>query len=51
MYYELGRNISSESPEHEGIVLDILHIQGKGPLTRPARGVYRGTISPSWLEI
>jgi hypothetical protein len=40
MYYELGRNISSESPEHEGIVLDILHIQGKGPLTRPARGVY-----------
>jgi hypothetical protein len=40
MYYELGRNISSESPEHEGIVLDILRIQGMGPLTRPARGVY-----------
>ncbi|OQE36959.1 hypothetical protein PENCOP_c011G03683 [Penicillium coprophilum] len=40
MYYELGRNISSESPEHEGIVLDILRIQGMGPLTRPSRGVY-----------
>ncbi|KAK4869315.1 hypothetical protein LT330_006315 [Penicillium expansum] len=39
MYYELGRNISSESPEHEGIVLDILRIQGMGPLTRPSRGV------------
>ncbi|KAJ5671294.1 hypothetical protein N7507_000421 [Penicillium longicatenatum] len=39
MYYELGRNISSESPEHEGIVLDILRIQGMGPLTRHARGV------------
>lgn len=39
MYYELGRNIPSESPAHEGIVLDILRIQGMGPLTRPARGV------------
>lgn len=39
MYYELGRKISCESPEHEGIVLDILRIQGMGPLTRPARGV------------
>ncbi|KAJ5847617.1 hypothetical protein N7455_011574 [Penicillium solitum] len=39
MYYELGRNISSESPEHEGIVLDILRIQGMGPLTRPVRGI------------
>ncbi|KAJ5757212.1 uncharacterized protein N7511_007394 [Penicillium nucicola] len=38
MYYELGRSISSESPEHEGIVLDILRIQGMGPLTRPTRG-------------
>jgi hypothetical protein len=38
IYYELGRNISSESPEHEGIVLDILRIQGMGPLSRPARG-------------
>ncbi|KAB8212157.1 hypothetical protein BDV34DRAFT_184706 [Aspergillus parasiticus] len=39
MYYELGKSISFESPEHEGLVLDILRIQGMGPLTRPARGV------------
>ncbi|RAQ40836.1 hypothetical protein AFGD_007137 [Aspergillus flavus] len=39
MYYELGRNITPESSEHEGLVLDILRIQGMGPLTRPARGV------------
>ncbi|KAF9886509.1 hypothetical protein FE257_011416 [Aspergillus nanangensis] len=39
MYYELGRTISAESPEHEGLVLDILRVQGMGPLTRPARGV------------
>ncbi|RMZ43637.1 hypothetical protein CA14_009179 [Aspergillus flavus] len=39
MYYEFGKNISSESSEHEGLVLDILRIQGMGPLTRPARGV------------
>ncbi|KAJ5787102.1 hypothetical protein N7457_002092 [Penicillium paradoxum] len=40
MYYELARNISSDPPQHEGIVLDILRIQGMGPLSRPARGVY-----------
>ncbi|KAJ6177665.1 hypothetical protein N7519_008126 [Penicillium mononematosum] len=40
MYYDLARIISSESPEHEGIVLDILRIQGIGPLTRPTRGAY-----------
>ncbi|KAE8419658.1 hypothetical protein BDV36DRAFT_282084 [Aspergillus pseudocaelatus] len=34
------RYFSSESPEHEGLVLDILRIQGMGPLTRPARGVH-----------
>lgn len=39
MYYELGRTIFSDSPEHEGLVLDILRIQGMGPLTRPSRGV------------
>ncbi|CAG8901463.1 unnamed protein product [Penicillium salamii] len=38
MYYELGRSISCEAPEHEGIVLDILRIQGMGPLTRPSPG-------------
>ncbi|KAE8366620.1 hypothetical protein BDV27DRAFT_143485 [Aspergillus caelatus] len=40
MYYELGKAVSSESPEHEGLVPDILRIQGMGPLTRPARGVH-----------
>ncbi|PWY62332.1 hypothetical protein BO83DRAFT_191948 [Aspergillus eucalypticola CBS 122712] len=39
MYYELGRTIPSYSPEHEGLVLDILRIQGMGPLTRPSGGV------------
>ncbi|KAI2791882.1 hypothetical protein POX_c04762 [Penicillium oxalicum] len=38
IYYELSRHISSQSPEHEGLVLDILRIQGMGPLNRPARG-------------
>ncbi|CAG8293327.1 unnamed protein product [Penicillium salamii] len=38
MYYELGRSISCDAPEHEGIVLDILRIQGMGPLTRPSPG-------------
>ncbi|KAE8139740.1 hypothetical protein BDV38DRAFT_269539 [Aspergillus pseudotamarii] len=38
MYYELGKAVSSESPGHEGLVLDILRIQRMGPLTRPARG-------------
>lgn len=40
MYYELARVTSCTSPEHEGLVLDILRIQGKGPLTRPVRGLY-----------
>ncbi|KAJ5316682.1 hypothetical protein N7508_001190 [Penicillium antarcticum] len=40
MYYQLGRNISHETPEHEGLVLDIVRIQGMGPLTRPVRGNY-----------
>ncbi|KGO63202.1 Protein of unknown function DUF3632 [Penicillium expansum] len=38
MYYQLGRNISYETPDHEGLVLDIIRIQGIGPLTRPVRG-------------
>ncbi|KAJ9241657.1 hypothetical protein DTO169E5_3401 [Paecilomyces variotii] len=40
MYYQLGRNISHETPDHEGLVLDIVRIQGMGPLTRPVRGIY-----------
>lgn len=39
IYYELGRITPSESPEHEGLIFDILRIQGMGPLTRPVRGV------------
>ncbi|CAG8415561.1 unnamed protein product [Penicillium salamii] len=38
MYYGLGRSISCDAPEHEGIVLDILRIQGMEPLTRPSPG-------------
>ncbi|GFF44483.1 hypothetical protein IFM46972_07562 [Aspergillus udagawae] len=40
MYYQLGRNISYKTPDHEGLVLDIVRIQGMGPLTRPVRGNY-----------
>ncbi|KAJ5776561.1 uncharacterized protein N7511_001572 [Penicillium nucicola] len=39
-YYQLGRNISCETPDHEGLILDIVRIQGLGPLTRPVRGNY-----------
>ncbi|KAH8701533.1 hypothetical protein BGW36DRAFT_371074 [Talaromyces proteolyticus] len=39
-YYQLGRNVSYETPDHEGLVLDIVRIQGLGPLTRPVRGNY-----------
>ncbi|KAJ5435864.1 Protein of unknown function DUF3632 [Penicillium cf. griseofulvum] len=40
MYYQLGRNISYETPDHEGLILDIIRIQGIGPLTRRVRGDY-----------
>ena len=39
MYYQLGRLTSHESSDHDRLVLDILRIQGKGPLTRPVAGV------------
>ncbi|GFF31233.1 hypothetical protein IFM58399_02820 [Aspergillus lentulus] len=45
MYYQLGRNISYETPDHEGLVLDIVRIQGMGPLTRPVRGNYGADIA------
>ncbi|GCB27085.1 hypothetical protein AAWM_09970 [Aspergillus awamori] len=32
---EAGRYLSHDSPGHDAIVLDILRIQGKGPLSRP----------------
>jgi hypothetical protein len=40
IYYQLGRHTSHESAEHDRLVLDILRIQGLGPLTRPVTGRY-----------
>ncbi|KAJ5795142.1 hypothetical protein N7457_001741 [Penicillium paradoxum] len=40
IYYQLSRHASHETPEQDRLVLDILRIQGKGPLTRPVSGVY-----------
>lgn len=39
IYYQLGRLTSYESSDHDRLVLDIVRIQGKGPLTRPGSGV------------
>ena len=38
--YQLSRHIPHETPDHGHLVLDILRTQGKGPLTRPAPGLY-----------
>ncbi|KAF2126690.1 hypothetical protein P153DRAFT_321336 [Dothidotthia symphoricarpi CBS 119687] len=40
MYYQLGLHTSHESSAQDSLVLDILRIQGKGPLTRTVRGSY-----------
>ncbi|KJJ33286.1 hypothetical protein AFLA70_818g000290 [Aspergillus flavus AF70] len=40
MYYQLARHTSQETPDHDRLVLDILRIQGMGPLTRPVSGLY-----------
>lgn len=40
IYYELARNTSHESTDHDRLVLDIIRIQGKGALTRPVAGNY-----------
>jgi hypothetical protein len=40
MYYQLARNTSHETRDHDRIVLDIIRIQGLGPLSRPASGNY-----------
>ncbi|OAA59365.1 hypothetical protein ISF_06300 [Cordyceps fumosorosea ARSEF 2679] len=40
IYYQLGRHISHETPEHDSLALDIIRIQGLGTLTRPVQGVY-----------
>ncbi|KGO54332.1 Protein of unknown function DUF3632 [Penicillium expansum] len=37
-YFQLSLHASPETPEHDHLVLDILRIQGMGPLTRPVRG-------------
>lgn len=40
MYYQVARHTSHETPEHDRVVLDILKIQGRGPLTRPVPGLF-----------
>lgn len=40
IYYQLSRHTSHETSDHDRLVLDILRIQGKGPLTRPVSGSY-----------
>jgi hypothetical protein len=40
IYYQLGRHTSHESAEHDRLVLDILRIQGLGPLIRPVTRLY-----------
>ncbi|KIL90097.1 hypothetical protein FAVG1_06835 [Fusarium avenaceum] len=39
-YYQLGRHTSFEKAEHDQLALDIVKIQGLGPLTRPVSGCY-----------
>ncbi|KAK8071342.1 hypothetical protein PG997_011545 [Apiospora hydei] len=38
MYYQLARHTSHETTEHHRLVLDVVRIQGLGPLTRPVAG-------------
>lgn len=40
VYFQLGRYTSHETSNHDRIVLDIIRIQGRGPLTRPVSGPY-----------
>ncbi|KAK8122834.1 hypothetical protein PG984_011504 [Apiospora sp. TS-2023a] len=40
MYYQLGRHTSHETRDHDRLVLDVVRIQGLGPLTRPVKGVF-----------
>ncbi|KAL6912396.1 hypothetical protein ACHAPO_010332 [Fusarium lateritium] len=40
VYYQLSRHASHEAAEHDRLVLDIVRIQGLGPLTRPVSGPY-----------
>jgi hypothetical protein len=40
MYYQLARAASHESADQDRLVLDIIRMQGRGPLTRPVRGLF-----------
>lgn len=40
IYFQLARSTSHETADQDRLVLDILRIQGKGPLTRPVSGLY-----------
>lgn len=40
MYCQLGRHTSHETTAHDRLVLDVVRIQGLGPLTRPVAGNY-----------
>ncbi|CAE7194696.1 hypothetical protein CFE70_007434 [Pyrenophora teres f. teres 0-1] len=40
MYYQLSLHTSYETNAHDRLVLDIVRIQGLGPLTRPVSGNY-----------
>lgn len=40
IYYQLSRHTSHETADHDSLVLDVLRIQGQGPLVRPVRGNY-----------
>lgn len=40
MYYQLGRHTSHATADQDRLVLDVVRIQGLGPLTRPAAGAY-----------
>ena len=40
IYYQLGRHTAHETTDHDRLVLDIVRIQGLGPLTRPVSGLY-----------
>jgi hypothetical protein len=37
MYYQLGVHTAHDTHDHDRLILDIVHIQGLGPLTRPAK--------------
>ncbi|KAK7994359.1 hypothetical protein PG991_015947 [Apiospora marii] len=40
MYYQLARHTSHATTDHDRLVLDVVRIQGLGPLTRPVAGNY-----------